>query len=194
MSRWISALVFFATTIGAWAVPGKIDPSLMGPAVLSPVVRASYLHQMNPQIDFTRALNLALLYDEEGSAEGVSPDWAFAQMLLETSYLRFGGQVSPGQNNFAGLGAWDGGEPGMHFRSPRLGVRAQIQLLKQYASARPLEGRPVLADRPAVKKGAAPTVFGLARSWASDPDYGNKLVAMMTRMLTYADTRTSPTP
>ncbi|MFR7670609.1 MAG: glucosaminidase domain-containing protein [Collinsella sp.] len=39
------------------------------------------------------------------SSEGVRPEVVFAQAMLETGWLQFGGSVSADQCNFAGLGA-----------------------------------------------------------------------------------------
>jgi len=119
--------------------------------------------------------------------EGVNPDLAFAQMLLETSFLRFSGQVRLEQNNFAGLGAVDGGNQGLAFVSPRQGVRAQIQHLKYYATTLPLNGNPINPRLGWVKRATAPTVLQLSGAWASDPDYGKKLMALVARMVAHAD-------
>ena len=70
---------------------------------------------------------LAQIFIEEGADEDVRGDVAFAQSVLETGYFRWAID-----NNYAGLGACDScsGEPS--FPSPRDGVRAQIQHLKNY--------------------------------------------------------------
>ena len=59
-------------------------------------------------------------------------------MCIETGFLRFGGDIKPEQNNFAGLGAIGGGSEAASFESARIGVRAHIQHLKAYASLEPL--------------------------------------------------------
>lgn len=164
-----------------------VNADVMGTSTIPAVARAAFLHAMNPSVDLATALNFALLYDEEAQLEGVNPDLAFAQMLLETSYLRFGGQVEAGQNNFGGLGALDGGDRGLAFASPRLGVRAQVQHLKYYATSQPLVGLPINPRLGYVKRASAPTALQLAQSWASDPDYGKKLVALLERMMAHAD-------
>ena len=106
-------------------------------------------------------------------------------MLLETSFLKYGGQVAGGQNNFAGLGAVDGGDRGLVFPSPRQGIRAQIQHLKYYATNLPLNGSPVNPRLSLVKRASAPTVWQLSKAWASDPAYGTKLMDLMTRMVAH---------
>jgi len=164
-----------------------LNPSIMGPSSISALARASFLNAMNPAVDLATALNYALLYDEEAEVEGVNPDLAFVQMLLETSFLRFGGQVKSGQNNFSGLGAVDGGEKGLSFPSPRLGVRAQVQHLKYYATNLPLTGTSVNPRLAFVRRASATTAWDLAQSWASDPEYGKKLMGLMARMVDHAE-------
>jgi len=176
-------LLSIAPVFGA----APLNPSIMGASSISAVVRASFLHAMNPSVDLATALNYALLYDEEAEFEGVNPDLAFAQMLLETSFLRFGGQVKPGQNNFSGLGAIDGGEKGLSFPSPRVGVRAQVQHLKYYATNLPLSGPSVNPRLALVRRASATTAWDLAQSWASDPEYGKKLMGLMARMVDHAE-------
>ena len=80
------------------------------------------------------------IFIEETNREGIKAEVAFAQTLLETGYLKFGGQVKIEQFNFAGLGATDGGAAGADFsgygsNGVRMGIRAQIQHLKAYASS-----------------------------------------------------------
>ena len=183
----ILVLILLGSSFTVLAASVPVSPFVMGPPLVSVVTRASFLHSMNPAIDLTTALNYALLYDEEGRAEGVNPDFAFAQMLLETSYLRFGGQVRVAQNNFAGLGALDGGDKGLVFSSPRLGIRAQIQHLKYYATTLPLNGTPINPRLVHVKRASAVTAWQLSKAWASDPEYGNKLMALMARMVQHGD-------
>ena len=71
---------------------------------------------------------------EEAEAEGVRADVLFAQVMLETGGLQFGGDVQPSQCNFGGLGAVGGGAAGETFADVRTGLRAQVQHLKAYAS------------------------------------------------------------
>ena len=57
------------------------------------------------------------------------PEVAFAQMVHETNFLKFTGDVKVGQFNFAGLGATGGGNPGNSFATVQEGIRAHIQHL-----------------------------------------------------------------
>lgn len=186
MVRLLSTLLSLVLGASAWAAL-PVSPFIMGPPVVPPLARAQFLHSINPKVDLASALNFALLYEEEAALEGVNPDLAFAQMLLETSFLRYGGQVSHGQNNFSGLGALDGTDAGLTFASPRMGVRAQVQHLKYYATNLPLNGVAVNPRLSLVKRASAPTVWQLSKAWASDPDYGKKLMALLARMVAHAD-------
>lgn len=80
-------------------------------------------------------------YITEGGIENVRGDIAFIQGCLETGFFKYGGIVNWNQNNFCGLGALDGNSQGRcaTFESARMGVRAQIQHLKAYASTEQLE-------------------------------------------------------
>ena len=187
LTRALIPLLFSVVSAVTFAGSLPVSPNVMGTPLVPAFARASFLHAMNPAIDLATALNYSLLYDEEGQLEGVNSDLAFAQMLLETSFLRFGGQVRPGQNNFSGLGALDGGDKGLVFPSPRQGIRAQIQHLKYYATNLPLNADPINPRLVRVKRATAPTVWLLAKSWASDPDYGKKLMDLMERMVAHAD-------
>jgi hypothetical protein len=126
--------------------------------------------------------DIAKLYREEGSIEGVNYDIAFSQMCLETNYLRFGGDVKSSQNNFAGIGDVGGGPQGASFPSARIGVRAHIQQLKAYASTEPLVQEVVSPRFRFVTRGIAPLIDQLSGRWTADPDYGKKITAILRRL------------
>ena len=122
---------------------------------------------------------VAIIFNE-ASFEGVDPYVVFSQAMVETGWLKFGGQVHPDQCNFAGIGALDGGAAGASFNSfgkdsVRMGIRAQVQHLKAYASLGSLNGECVDPRFNLVKRGSATTVDELSGKWASDLDYGNKI-------------------
>src|SRR6476619_1157506 len=122
------------------------------------------------------------MYFEEGKAEHLRPELAFAQSIIETG--SFGNAVD---NNYAGIGACDScaGEPA--FPTPRDGVRGQMQLLRSYAD--PTSRAANLANLPsptiwvdgatgaanfdtAFLKGRVPTWNLMGNgNWATDPDY-----------------------
>ncbi len=121
--------------------------------------------------------DIAKLYREESAIEGVDYDLAFAQMCLETNFLRFGGSIRASQNNFAGMGTPGGGPEGASFASARLGVRAHVQLLKAYASTESINPRFRFITR-----GIAPLVGQLSGRWQPSPDYGDRILAVARRI------------
>lgn len=122
------------------------------------------------------------LYREEAGIEGVNYDISFCQMCVETGFLRFGGDIKPEQNNFAGLGAIGGGSEAASFASARIGVRAHIQHLKAYASLEPLVQEVVDPRFRFVTRGIAPLIDQLSGRWSADLDYGAKISAMLKRL------------
>ncbi|MBD2151721.1 glucosaminidase domain-containing protein [Pseudanabaena sp. FACHB-1277] len=126
--------------------------------------------------------DLPSIYREEAAIEGVNYDIAFCQMCLETGFLHFGGDVQSGQNNFGGIGAIGNGVRGDSFSDRRIGVRAQIQHLKAYASTQPLR-QPLVDPRfSLVKRGTAPLLGQLSGRWAEDINYDKKIMAILHRL------------
>lgn len=114
-------------------------------------------------------------YMRHGEELGMRWDYAFFQMLLETGNLKFGGDVKPSQNNFAGLGATGNGERGESFKDVSTGVRAHLEHLIMYTGekvANPVAERTrkvqewgVLTEWQKTIKG--PLTFAqLAKKWA----------------------------
>ncbi|NJM71806.1 MAG: cell wall hydrolase [Scytonema sp. RU_4_4] len=126
--------------------------------------------------------DLPKLYREEATLEGVNYDIAFCQMCIETEFLRFGDDIKSEQNNFAGLGTIGGGPNTASFESARIGVRAQIQHLKAYASLEPLVQEMVDPRFRFVTRGIAPSINQLSGRWSADLEYGNKIMAMLKRL------------
>ncbi|MGF6991048.1 hypothetical protein M2145_002504, partial [Lachnospiraceae bacterium PF1-21] len=115
------------------------------------------------------------IYIEEANAEGVRADVAFVQAMIETGYLKYGGQVKPDQFNFAGIGATDDGAAGNSLNDVRAGIRAQIQHLKCYASTLPLNNSNIDPRWDLVTRGVAPYVELLTGRWATDSKYHIKI-------------------
>ena len=126
--------------------------------------------------------DLPKLYREEATLEGVNYDIAFCQMCVETEFLRFGGEIKPLQNNFAGLGTIGGSSETASFDSARIGVRAHIQHLKAYASLEPLVQEVVDPRFRFVTRGIAPSIDKLSGRWSADLEYGAKITAMLKRL------------
>ena len=119
---------------------------------------------------------------KEAKAEGVRAEVVYAQTMLETNYLRFGGDVSVGQCNFAGIGA-TGGVPGNSFKNVEEGLRAQVQHLKAYASTESLNQACVDPRFNLVERGCAPTISGLSGKWATSSAYGDSLKQILSALL-----------
>lgn len=126
---------------------------------------------------------------EEAQAEGVRAEVVFAQCMLETGFLKYGGDVLPNQYNFAGIGA-TGAVHGASFANVRIGVRAHVQHLKAYASLDGLTQQCVDPRFNLVARGCAQYVEWLGMKenpkgygWASAKNYGPNIVNMVINLL-----------
>jgi hypothetical protein len=155
---------------------------IMGEGVTGRTDLSEFLLNNNPDADPIFAEELAALYLEESAIEGINHDIAFAQMCLETGFLRYGGLVKPEMNNFCGLGSLNADHPGESFPSPQIGVRAHIQHLKAYASDEGLSQELVDPRYQWVRYGSSPTVEKLTGAWAADREYGNKIRGILERL------------
>jgi len=170
-------------------------PSLMGPTNLSAAQMAGWWRSVPIE-------TLAQLYVDEGTAEGVRGDLAFAQAIVETGGFRY---TSPG-NNFAGMGWCDSCANGRVFPTPLDGVRAQIQHLKNYGDQTsraanlahpasvywyaPQSLSPVVANEnfdSFFAKGWALTWNQMGNgNWATDPNYSQKVLKVYANMVAAA--------
>lgn len=113
------------------------DTSIIGTPLASQSQCVKYLLNNNPHPNLSvSAEELVSYYYTEGTREGIRPDVAFAQALKETGFFRYGGTVTPDQNNYCGLGTTSATVKGEYFATPLLGVRAHIQHLLAYSSTR----------------------------------------------------------
>lgn len=128
--------------------------------------------------------DFARWFIEEGQAEGIRGDIAFAQAILETG--GFANDDSVHANNYSGIGHCDTCGSGWRFPSPQLGVRAQIQLLKSYALASPRYVHPKVDARLRGPAGCCPTWAHLTTVWATDPTYGPKVMLLYSDIVAYA--------
>lgn len=169
--------------------------AIMGKAQATAQQMALFCRSKNstPQLTSCSLEQLAEMFIEEGEAEGVRGDVAFAQSLHETGYFKFGGIVLPTQNNYAGIGALNGNATGQaaSFPDPRTGVRAQIQHLKAYASTEALVNECVDPRFYLVARGVAPYVEWLGaadnpqgRGWAvPGAGYGANIVKLLGQIM-----------
>ena len=124
---------------------------------------------------------------EEANAEGVKAEVVYSQIMVETGWLRFGGNVKPEQYNFCGLGSTSQDDPGESFKDVRTGIRAQVQHLKAYACSDSLKKECVDTRFKYVERGCAPYVEYLGiqenpskKGWATAKGYGASLLKVMT--------------
>jgi len=166
---------------------------ILGPSRLNDKDLASFVREsgLTPKTTVTIE-ELARMFIEEGAAEGVRGDVAWAQSILETGFFTLpGGKVRPSDNNFAGIGACDSCERGHVFPDARTGVRAQMQLLRTYADgevgiggfahAAVLPGSLRLGFRGFVR-----SWWDLGGRWASGPDYGSHVYDIYLRIVAAA--------
>lgn len=169
--------------------------SIMGDSVATPQQLRDYIKTVNPAVPQS-VLDMIPLYLSEGQAEGVRGDVAFAQSCLETGNFAFvDTAVTLDQNNFCGMGVTERGVKGNSFETPQLGILAQIQHLKAYATADPLAGACVDPRYQWVVKGCAPYVEWLGqqenpkgKGWASGEGYGEKILGILEKITGVADT------
>ena len=145
--------------------PEKEDKTpIFGKAEVPPAQIVAYILQRNPQPKLNCTVEeLVSYYYEEAAREGIRPDLAISQAILETDCFRSGGDVVPEQNNYAGIGTTGGGVKGAFFESPQIGVRAQIQHLLAYASPR-TPSLAIVDPRYDLLK-ALPDKFGRCSNW-----------------------------
>lgn len=155
---------------------------IMATGLLKSSALANFLWSRNKKIDYSYAQTLAKLYIEEANHEGVNPDIAFAQMCLETGFLRFDGVVDKHQNNFCGLGVTGMNNKGLSFKNIRDGVRAHIQHLKAYASTGKVSKKLVDTRFNFVKRGSAKDITGLTGKWATDKKYDLKIRKLLNKL------------
>jgi hypothetical protein len=180
-----------AVVIGALRARGTT--TIMGVSALAPDEIAGWFRAAGGRTTVAGVSieELAAIYVEEGAAAGVRGDIAFAQSIVETGAFN-----AIGPNNFAGLGACDSCLDMTHFPTPRDGVRAQVQHLRNYAD--PNSRASDLGHPPSpywYGTGDFDTFFAKgwcstweemgAGNWATDPGYAPKVLAVYDRMLGY---------
>ncbi|EHF01795.1 hypothetical protein HMPREF1008_01419 [Olsenella sp. oral taxon 809 str. F0356] len=180
-----------------------VDGAIMGVSTTTPAGMAAYYRAMGKKNGFSYPSEVeskggaatietfAQIVYEEANAEGIRAEVVFCQAMHETGWLQYGGDVSPDQFNYAGLGATGNGEPGNRFCDVRTGVRAQVQHLKAYASNAPLINECVDKRFKYVKtRGVAPTVNDLTGKWAvpgvkDGVTYGGQIASLMNELANY---------
>ena len=159
---------------------------IMGNSVATAEQMRNYIKGKNPTVAQS-VLDMIPLYLSEGRAEGVRGDIAFAQSCLETGNFTFSGSaVTLDQNNFCGMGVTSNGVKGNSFDTPQLGIRAQVQHSKAYASTEALKNACVDPRFKYITRGCAEYVEWLGiqenpqgKGWAAGAGYGKKILAIL---------------
>lgn len=164
--------------------------AIMGAAKATAAQMTAYIRGVNPNVPQS-VIDMIPLYLSEGNAEGVRGDVAFAQSCLETGNFTFSGSaVTLSQNNFCGMGVTAAGVKGNSFSTPQLGIRAQIQHLKAYASTEALRHACVDPRFKYVQRGSAKYVEWLGQKenpqglgWAAGAGYGEKILRILSDVI-----------
>lgn len=163
--------------------PGLADLHISESDVVPREAFERYIRRVHRDIDPVYLRTVFLAYADATATEGVSLVVALAQMIHETDYLRFTGAVHPTQYNFSGIGSTGPGIPGDRFQDVATGVLAHVQHLRAYADSEPLVRELVDPRFFLVTRGSAKTVRALTGRWATDPLYGEKVLAHAHRLL-----------
>ncbi|MBN2738353.1 MAG: glucosaminidase domain-containing protein [Spirochaetales bacterium] len=193
LKKVILCLLFFIALSGCVNQPTPLAPEdlpainlkIAAPGHIPALSKAYFLRKMNSKKSLLQCLIIAQLYESEARMEGINSDIAFAQMCLETGFLRYGGTVLPEQNNFCGLGTLNASTKGAYFNHPREGIRAHIQHLKAYGTKEPLTTPQIDPRFHLVQRGIAPFVEDLSGKWATDPKYHYKILSLLLRLLQF---------
>ena len=188
LSAFLSLAIFFASCKSipsSYQQPTELSRNILAVGQLNEKQLADHFLKHNPSARKNEIKKFARIYIEEARAEGINSDVAFAQMCLETGFLRFGGLVQPEFHNYCGLGAMDAEHPGEIFETEELGVRAHIQHLQAYATTEDVILHKELVDPRynwVHKTKYIETIYQLAGTWATDPQYGQKLESNLVNM------------
>ena len=190
---FFSAFLLFFSCVSSSVISKQHEPlqlsrRLLDQGQLTADQLTDYFMSRNTNADRGHILQFAQYYIDEAAAEGINSDVAFAQMCLETGFLRFGGLVQPEFHNYCGLGAMDADHPGEIFETEELGVRAHIQHLQAYATTEEVSLHKELVDPRynwVHKTKFIETIYQLAGTWATDPQYGQKLESNLVNMETF---------
>ncbi|MCU0733043.1 MAG: glucosaminidase domain-containing protein, partial [Hyphomonas sp.] len=152
----MSAVVLCHSAFAAELPQVKVSEANTVPACATPGRLSAFLEQRNGALD-PKFQNIAADYMRIGEELNIRWDMAFFQMLLETGNLRFTGDVSSDQNNFAGLGATGRKNPGESFPDVETGVKAHLQHLLMYAGE--------TVDQPVAERTRKVQEWGVLTSW-----------------------------
>jgi hypothetical protein len=141
----------------------KTNPGNAVPECVTPGRLLAFLKSRNSDLN-PRFEGVPSEYMRQGELLGVRWDFAFYQMVLETGSLSYrrgnrSGDVKPTQNNFAGLGATGGGQPGESFKDVATGVRAHLEHLLLYSGEK--------LENPTAERTRKVQEWGVLTKWQS---------------------------
>ena len=163
--------------------------SIYGKSVATKGQAVNLIKHMNKNVKLDCSIEeIVNFYWLEAEREGVRPDMALAQALVETGYFGFGGTVKPKQNNYCGLGTTGKKVRGAKFKNPEIGVRAHIQHLLAYSNAKTpstkiVDPRYELAHAIRQERGFVDKWSGLNGTWAMGAQYCEKIMVTYQAML-----------
>ena len=146
---------------------------------------ASFLVGESPSPRFTVPVSVLAEYYVRYAAEaGLRADLLWAQMLHETGYGMYGGDVRPEQNNYAGVGATGGGATGVTFLTAEAGVMAHVAHMVSYVyTSSPVSWADANVDPRfdfVNPRGVASVLADLNGRWAvPGPTYGQSIEAIV---------------
>lgn len=153
----LSALAASATLAAAAELPPiKTTDANAVMSCATPGRLMAFLKSNNPSIQ-DNFDGIATEYMRHGEELSIRWDYAFFQMLVETGYLKFTGDVDIKQNNFAGLGATGKGAKGESFPDVSTGVKAHLQHILMYT------GSPV--EDPVAQRTRDVQAWGVLTKW-----------------------------
>lgn len=172
----VAALAALSAPAAAQKLPAvQLSPANQPSQCMTPGRMMAFLQNRNPRLA-ERFRTISVDYIRHGRDLGIRWDYAFYQMVVETNSLKYTGDVSSHQNNFAGLGATGGGVKGESFRTVSDGVRAHLQHLMLYAGIR--------VDDPIADRTRKVQSWGILDKWRS----------RVSQPVTYSDVGTKWAP
>ncbi|HDK7171888.1 TPA: N-acetylmuramoyl-L-alanine amidase [Clostridium botulinum] len=184
----ILLISIIVTFVPSFKVHANSTTHIMGQPQLTQEQALNYFKTRNSEKSDQATKEFISIVWQEANLEGIRADVVFIQIMKETNFLKFTGDVKECQNNFAGIGATGGGVPGAYFKDTKTGVRAVVQHLKAYCSTEGLKNPCVDPRFTYVQRGISPYVEWLGigenpnypdKGWAADNNYGKSIVEMM---------------
>lgn len=156
LATGVFAVACSASAFAAELPEIKLSDANKVPDCATPGRLSAFLEARNKSLP-PKFATIAADYMRIGEELGIRWDTAYFQMLLETGNLTFTGDVSPEQNNFAGLGATGKKVPGESFPDVATGVKAHLEHLLLYAGSPP--------ENPVAERTRKVKEWGVLTSW-----------------------------